>query len=180
MKVQMESWERADGVCWPPKSSHGETSTAISVTGGLEMAKQNYGLGEGWLDSDALAPLFVEEWEQCFMGVFVVWLGAREGFKIMKVVKKEKEARFSGCNADVSVWESNMRSCAREDGGASHLSNLATFTFIAAPSSSLARIQSCGKLAKHLLYDQTLWLVCSCKKQKQIIIKNGASEFTAF
>ncbi len=39
----------------------GETSTAISVTGGLEMAKQNYGLGEGWLDSDALAPLFVEE-----------------------------------------------------------------------------------------------------------------------
>ncbi len=68
MKVQMESWERADGVCWPPKSSHGETSTAISVTGGLEMAKQNYGLGEGWLDSDALAPLFVEEWEAVLYG----------------------------------------------------------------------------------------------------------------
>lgn len=101
MKVQMESWERADGVCWPPKSSHGETSTAISVTGGLEMAKQNYGLGEGWLDSDALAPLFVEELELCFMGVFVVWLWAREGFKIMKAGKKEKEASFSGCNVDV-------------------------------------------------------------------------------
>lgn len=45
---------------------------AISVTGGLEMAKQNYGLGEGWLHSDALAPLFVEELELCFMGVFAV------------------------------------------------------------------------------------------------------------
>lgn len=154
MKVQMESWERADGVCWPPKSSHGETSTAISVTGGLEMAKQNYGLGKGWLDSDALAPLFVEEWEQCFMGVFVVWLGAREGFKIMKVVKKEKEARFSGCNADVSVWESITCVHVQERTVERHTwRNLAAFTFIAAPSSSLASIQSCGKLAKHLLYD---------------------------
>ncbi len=29
--------------------------------------------------------------------------GSSGRFKIMKVVKKEKEARFSGCNADVSV-----------------------------------------------------------------------------
>lgn len=99
MKVQMESWERADGVCWPPESSHGETSLAISVTGGLEMAKQNYGLGERWFD--ALGPLFVEELEQCFKGVFVTvsW----EGFKIKKVGKGEKETHFSRWHVDENI-----------------------------------------------------------------------------
>lgn len=65
------------------------------------MAKQNYGLGERWFDSDALGPLFVEELEQCFKGVFVTV--SSEGFKIKKVGKGEKETRFSRWNVDISV-----------------------------------------------------------------------------
>lgn len=63
------------------------------------MAKQNYGLGERWFD--ALGPLFVEELEQCFKGVFVTV--SLEGFKIKKVGKGEKERHFSRWNVDISV-----------------------------------------------------------------------------
>lgn len=59
------------------------------------MAKQNYGLGERWFDSDALATLFAEELEQCFKGGFVT-VSSEAG-------KEVKEPRFSRWNVDFSV-----------------------------------------------------------------------------